>query len=98
MDIQKEIEKKIQDETKKEQKVFSLNSIKLDKTPRPAQIKLLDFTKQCVMSNKKYMIIDAPVGIGKSYFSVMFMDWFKHNYDMTAQFDILTNSKILQEQ
>jgi len=50
------------------------------------------------MSNKKYIMIDAPVGIGKSYYAVMAMDWFKKNYNASAQFDVLTNSKILQEQ
>ena len=78
--------------------IYDLKQIKLDKTPRPEQKQLLDFTTNAVLSNKKFLITDAPVGIGKSYFSVMFMDWFQKNYDPTAQFDILTNSKILQEQ
>lgn len=78
--------------------VYSLKNIKLDKTPRPEQLQLLDFTKNAILGNKKYMVIDAPVGVGKSYYSVMFMDWFKKNYDASAQFDVLTNSKILQEQ
>lgn len=78
--------------------IYDLKKIKLTKTPRPQQIELFDFTKQSILNNQKYIMIDAPVGIGKSYYSVMFMDWFKKNYDVTAQFDILTNSKILQEQ
>lgn len=78
--------------------VYDIPRIRLDKTPRPQQKTLLDFTKKCVLSNKKFIMIDAPVGIGKSFYSVMFMDWFKKEYDISAQFDILTNSKILQEQ
>lgn len=79
-------------------KTYQFTKLKIDKTPRPAQIDLLDFTKKSILSNKKYIMIDAPVGIGKSIYSVMFMDWFKSNYDISANFDILTNSKILQEQ
>lgn len=78
--------------------IYDIKKIKLSKTPRPQQIELLDFTKKSILDNMKYIMIDAPVGIGKSIYSVMFMDWFKKNYDITAQFDILTNSKILQEQ
>ena len=78
--------------------VYDIPKIKLDKTPRPAQIKLLEFTKECVLGNKKFIIIDAPTGLGKSIFAVMAMDWYKQNYNRSSQFDVLTNSKILQEQ
>lgn len=78
--------------------LYTLKDIKLDKTPRPEQQELLNFCIDSIKSNKKYMVINAPVGLGKSYFAVMFMDWFKKNYDRSAQFDVLTNSKILQEQ
>lgn len=74
------------------------NEIKLKYTPRPEQTELLNFTIDSIKSNKKFILCDAAVGIGKSYYAVMFMDWFQKNYDQTAQFDILTNSKILQEQ
>ena len=77
---------------------YSLSKLKLDKTPRPEQIELLDFTKDAVLNGKKHILLNAPPGIGKSYFNVMFMDWFKNNYDPSASFDILTDSKILQEQ
>lgn len=82
----------------KEVKTYTLSQLKLDKTPRPQQIELLEFVKQSIGNNKKYCMIDAPTGIGKSYFTVMFMDWFKNNYDPYCTFDILTDSKILQEQ
>lgn len=82
----------------KEINTFDIPNIKLDKTPRLEQLELLDFTKESILSNNKYILLDAPTGIGKSYYVVMFMDWFKKEYDMTASFDILTNSKILQEQ
>lgn len=78
--------------------IYDIKNIRLEKTPRPAQTELLKFTKESILQNNKFIIIDAPVGIGKSIYSVMFMDWFKRSYDISAQFDILTNSKILQEQ
>jgi ATP-dependent DNA helicase DinG len=78
--------------------VYDLKKLRVDKKPRPIQIELLEFAKQSVLSNNKYIIIDAPTGVGKSTFAVMFMDWFKNKYDISATFDVLTNSKILQEQ
>lgn len=78
--------------------VYDIKKIKLDLIPRETQKELLDFSQKAVNSNKKYILIDAPVGSGKSYFAVMFMDWYKKKFDISAQFDVLTNSKILQEQ
>lgn len=78
--------------------IYDLKKIHLDKDPRPVQTELLDFTINSIKSNKKYIVLDAPTGTGKSYFTCMFMDWFKKKFDISAQFDILTNSKILQEQ
>lgn len=77
---------------------YDIKSLRLDLKPRQSQLDLLEFAKDAVLGNKKWIVIDAPVGSGKSFFSVMFMDWYKKKYDMSAQFDILTNSKILQEQ
>ncbi len=79
--------------------VYDLKNINASNLkPRQAQKDLLKFAQDCVLSNKKHILIDAPTGIGKSFQAVMFMDWFKTNYDISANFDILTNSKILQEQ
>lgn len=78
--------------------IYDIPNIRLDKKPRPEQVKLLEFTKESILSNNKFILIDAPVGLGKSYYAVMFMDWFKRSYDINSTFDILTNSKILQEQ
>lgn len=77
---------------------YDLKKIRVDKTPRPLQTQLFEFSKDAVLSNKKNIICDAPTGVGKSTFGVMFMDWYKKNYDISATFDILTDSKILQEQ
>lgn len=82
----------------KDTDLYDIPNITLDKIPRPAQNQLLNFTTKCVLGNKKFILIDAPVGVGKSYYAVMVMDWFRKNYNASSQFDILTNSKILQEQ
>ena len=75
-----------------------MKTLTLDKTPRPQQIEMLEFTKESILANKKHILLNGPPGVGKSYFLVMFMDWFNKNYDRNATFDILTDSKILQEQ
>lgn len=67
-------------------------------TPRPQQTTLLDFFGVNVKANKKFSLIDAPTGIGKSIFAMMACDWYVKNHDQFATFDVLTNSKILQEQ
>lgn len=78
--------------------LLEIPDIRLDKTPRPQQKEMLDFTINSIKSNNKYIMLNCPTGIGKSFFAVMFMDWFKREFDRTATFDVLTNSKILQEQ
>lgn len=42
--------------------VYDLKKLRVDKKPRPIQIELLEFAKQSVLSNNKYIIIDAPTG------------------------------------
>ncbi|MDY0268821.1 helicase C-terminal domain-containing protein [Trichloromonas sp.] len=66
--------------------------------PRDIQIDALNFTKTNINRGKKYILINAPTGIGKSFFSVMFMNWYLNYINDDARFDILTNSKILQNQ
>ena len=39
-----------------------LNKIRLDKTPRKEQLELLDFASKTVLSNKKFICINAPTG------------------------------------
>ena len=66
--------------------------------PRNQQIEMLEFIKKSINSGKKYMLLNASVGSGKSYFAIMFMNWYKNFINKNAKFDILTNSKILQDQ
>lgn len=73
--------------------------MELKYAPRPTQTKILEFVKKSILENKKkYIMIDAPVGVGKSFASVMIMDWYIKNVNKEAKFDVLTNTKILQEQ
>lgn len=74
------------------------NKLPLKYAPRQAQTDILEFFKKSVKERKKNILIDAPVGIGKSYSVVMMMDWYLQNVDSNAKFDILTNTKILQDQ
>lgn len=66
--------------------------------PRELQINALEFTKHQIRRGKKYMMLNMPTGTGKSFFSVMFINWYKNYINKEAKFDILTNSKILQNQ
>lgn len=67
-------------------------------TPRDEQIESLKFIKHNIRRGKKYIMLNAPTGIGKSYLSVMFINWYLLHINSEARFDILTNSKILQNQ
>jgi Rad3-related DNA helicase len=67
--------------------------------PKGYQIEALDFIKKSIMTNKKYILLNLPTGTGKSFISVaMFANWYKNFVNDTARFDVLTNSKVLQEQ
>lgn len=66
--------------------------------PRPQQIDAINFVKESINSGKKYMLLQLPTGSGKSYFTIMFTNWYKNFINKNAKFDIITNSKILQEQ
>lgn len=66
--------------------------------PRDIQIEALEFVKYQIRHGKKYMMINSPTGTGKSFFAVMFINWYLNHINSDARFDILTNSKILQNQ
>lgn len=66
--------------------------------PRDIQIEALEFIKHNIRRGKKYMMLNSPTGTGKSYFAVMFINWYLNYINPEARFDILTNSKILQNQ
>ena len=43
-------------------------------------------------------MLNMPTGTGKSFYSVMFINWYKNYINSDAKFDILTNTKLLQNQ
>lgn len=75
-----------------------MKKIKLKYEPRKQQVEILDFVKRSIESDKKFMMIDAPTGVGKSFAAVMIADWYSKEVNPDAKIDILTNSKILQDQ
>lgn len=75
------------------------SSLKLKYDPRPQQIEILDFVKESIeVKDKKFMMIDAPTGVGKSYAAVMIAEWYQREINPKAKFDIITNTKLLQDQ
>ena len=66
--------------------------------PRDQQIEMLNFTKNSINSGKKFILLNAATGSGKSYYTIMMSNWYKTYINKSAKFDIITNSKILQEQ
>ena len=70
----------------------------LELKPREQQIEALEFTKKSINNGKKNILLNLPTGAGKSYFIIMFANWYKNFINNNAKFDIITNSKILQSQ
>lgn len=70
----------------------------LELKPREQQIEALQFTKKSINNGKKNILLNLPTGAGKSYFIIMFANWYKNFINNNAKFDIITNSKILQSQ
>ena len=76
-----------------------MKKINLKYDPRPQQLEILDFVKNSIESeNKKFMMVDAPTGVGKSFAAVMIADWYIKEVNPRARVTMLTNSKILQDQ
>jgi Rad3-related DNA helicase len=78
-------------------------SLKKDLTkykPRKEQSDALNFIDETYRNNKtsKFFLMNLPVGVGKSYLALMIADWYKKNVNRMARVDIITNSKILQDQ
>lgn len=66
--------------------------------PRDQQLEILKFTADSINKGMKYIMLNAPTGCGKSYYVIMFINWYLNNINQGAKFDILTNSKVLQDQ
>jgi ATP-dependent DNA helicase DinG len=68
--------------------------------PRKEQNEALSFIESEYQKNKlnKFFLLNLPVGVGKSHLALMIADWYKKNVNKMARVDIITNSKILQDQ
>jgi Rad3-related DNA helicase len=68
--------------------------------PRTEQREALNFIESEYQKNKlnKFFLLNLPVGSGKSHLALMIADWYKKNVNKLAKVDIITNSKILQDQ
>jgi len=79
---------------------MSLKTDLLKYNPRKEQQECLDFIDAEYKKNKenKFFLLNLPVGVGKSHLALMISDWYLKNVNGAAKFDIITNSKILQDQ
>ena len=68
--------------------------------PRKEQKEALSFIEAEYQKNKlnKFFLLNLPVGSGKSHLALMIADWYKKNVNRMDRVDIITNSKILQDQ
>jgi ATP-dependent DNA helicase DinG len=69
-------------------------------TPRKEQQECLNFIDSEYKKNKenKFFLLNLPVGVGKSHLALMIADWYSKNVNSAARYDVITNSKILQDQ
>jgi ATP-dependent DNA helicase DinG len=68
--------------------------------PRKEQREAIEFIDNEYKSNplNKFFLLNLPVGVGKSHLALMISEWYRKNVDRTSKIDIITNSKILQDQ
>ncbi len=68
--------------------------------PRKEQQDALDFIDGEYKRNptNKFFLLNLPTGVGKSYLALMIADWYRKNANKMARIDIITNSKLLQDQ
>ena len=79
---------------------MSLKKDLLKYQPRKEQQECIDFIDSEYKKNKenKFFLLNLPVGTGKSHLALMIADWYLKNVNGNAKFDVITNSKILQDQ
>jgi Rad3-related DNA helicase len=79
---------------------MSLKKDLLKYEPRKEQKECLDFIDSEYKNNKenKFFLLDLPVGSGKSHLALMIADWYLKTVNGNAKFDVITNSKLLQDQ
>ena len=79
---------------------MSLKKDLLKYTPRKVQQDCIDFIDAEYRRNKenKFFLLNLPPGVGKSHLALMIADWYLKNVNGNAKFDVITNSKLLQDQ
>lgn len=68
--------------------------------PRKEQRETIDFIDNQYKNDplSRFFLLNLPTGIGKSYLAFMIVDWYRKNVDKGAKVDMVTNSKLLQNQ
>lgn len=68
--------------------------------PRKVQREALEFIDTEYKNNplNKFFLLNLPTGSGKSHLALMITDWYRKNVNRASRVDIITNSKILQDQ
>ena len=68
--------------------------------PRKEQKEVLEFISKTIKDNPltKFFLLNLPTGVGKSYLALMLSQFYRDNVNKMAKVDIITNSKILQDQ
>ena len=79
---------------------MSLKKDLLKYSPRREQKEALDFIDSEYKKNplNKFFLLNLPVGSGKSHLALMLADWYRKTANRMARVDIITNSKLLQDQ
>jgi ATP-dependent DNA helicase DinG len=65
---------------------------------RDGQQKVVEWAKPAFASGKKFLILNAPVGSGKSLMALLLMKHYLAHVNKDAKFDLLTLTKNLQSQ
>lgn len=79
---------------------MSLKEDLLKYTPRKEQNEAISFIEHQLKKDPttKFFLLNLPVGTGKSHLALMIADWYKKNKSRMTRVDVITNSKILQDQ
>lgn len=65
---------------------------------RKSQEQFMEWVKKPLEAGKKFVILEAPPGTGKSLLSQLYIQYYKDNFSENAKFDLLTCTKNLQQQ
>jgi Rad3-related DNA helicase len=66
--------------------------------PNQHQLKAIEFLKHSINSNHKFTVLCLGTGIGKSYLTILFANFYKNFINENSRIDIISNSLILTDQ